>query len=197
MNRINNKLTELRAYAKQNYIPVLREEGAEVLKEWLIKSKPKRILEIGTSIGTSGILALSVTEAKLVTIDKDFNVLLQAKKNFEELNLLSRAEFIFDDCFSVLTLMTGEFDFVILDGPKGHNKELTELVFPLLKKGGIIFVDNIYFHDKVNIKGNIPHKHRTIVRNMRDFIDYINTNKNMNTTLYDNGDGIAVIEKLS
>lgn len=194
-NIVDKKLQELRTYAEKNYIPVLKVESAELLKKLLIEKQPQRILEVGTSIGTSGILALSVTQANLVTIEKDEETLLQAKSNFSELNLIDRAQLILGDCFETLMFMSGEFDFIVLDGPKGHNKELTEIVFPLLKESGIIFVDNINFHDKIKVTGHIPHKHRTIVRNMRDFIDYINNNDKMKVTHYDIGDGIAIIEK--
>lgn len=197
MDKVKQKLIKLREYAKENHIPVLKEEAADILKEWLTKSKPQKILEIGASIGTSGILALSQTNAKLTTIEKDEDTFLEAKKNFEELNFSDRTELILGDCFEVLMLMTGEFNFVILDGPKGHNKELVKLIFPLLKNDGIIFVDNINFHNKVHKQGHIPHKHRTIVRNMRDFISYINSNKHIKTTIYNEGDGIAVIQKQS
>ncbi len=197
MNDITKELIKLRKFATANNIPVLREESAVILKEWLINTNPRRILEIGTSIGTSGILALAVAKnAYLVTIEKNEQVLEQARENFRRLNLLDRANLILGDCFETLMLMNDNFDFVIFDGPKGHNMELLDLVFPLLSKNGIIFVDNINYHSKVKFEGHIPHKHRTIVRNIRKFIHHIKNNKSISTIFYDDGDGIAIIKKL-
>lgn len=192
-----DKLAQLRKFAVEKYIPVLKECTANILKEWLEKTKPKFILEIGTSIGTSGIFSLSVAKnAYLVSIEKNQQVFLMARENFRELGLLDRVNLVLGDCFEVLMLLDDKFDFVILDGPKGHNMELLDLVFPLLNNGGIIFVDNINYHNKIKASGVVPHKHRTIVKSMREFIGYIKNSKDMNVCFYDDGDGIAVIQKL-
>lgn len=192
---IDKKLKELRDYANERFIPVLQKSTADILEQWLKKSNPKRILEVGTSIGTSGILMLSRTNAILTTIEIDEDTFLQAWQNFVQTGLKQRCEMINGDCFEVLMLMQKNFDFILLDGPKAHNMELVELVFPMLEKGGTIFIDNIYFHDKVYAE-KVEHKHRTIVTNMRKFLQYIQENNEMKVSLYDIGDGIAVIEKL-
>ena len=161
-------LKRLRQYAQERHIPVMREKTADLLKNACLKSIPKNI-EVGTSVGFSGILSLSVTDARLVSIEINEDIFLQAVRNFKEAGLYDRARLILGDCYQTLMMIDASFDFIILDGPKGHMKELTELVFPMLNYGGVIFADNIYFHDKVKAQGFIPHKHRTIVANMRKF----------------------------
>lgn len=192
---IDKKLKQLREYADKNFVPVLKKDAADVLEKWLTIANPKRILEVGTSIGTSGIVALSKTKATLTTIEIDEDIFLEARQNFIVTGLKDRCEMINGDCFEVLMLMEKSFDFIILDGPKAHNMELLALVFPMLEKGGYIFVDNIYFHDKVRAT-TVAHKHRTIVTNMRKFLQYIQEHKEMKTTLYETADGIAIIEKV-
>ena len=193
---VHEKLKELRAYAQKHHIPVLKEESAKVLEELVKKIKPKKVLEIGTSIGVSGIVVLSHSQAYLTTIEKDEKAFVQAAKNFKDLVFSKRVEMILGDCFSELMLMSKEFDLIILDGPKGHNLELTQLVLPMLKEGGHIFVDNIFYHDKVLQKGHVEHKHRTIVTNLRKFIEFIQRHTKLETRILRTGDGIAIIKKL-
>ena len=38
----------------------------------------------------------------------------------------------------VLTELTGEYDLVFLDGPKGQYLKQLELIFPHVKEGGVI-----------------------------------------------------------
>ncbi|MDD4316293.1 MAG: class I SAM-dependent methyltransferase [Clostridia bacterium] len=194
---VNCLLAELRAYAAERHIPVLSSDAAETLELWLRKKQPLTVLEIGTSIGTSGILCLAATAARLTTIEKDEDVFLKARENFARAGFCGgRAELINADCFETLALMSKKFDFVILDGPKGHTAELFELVYPMLNPGGTVFVDNINYHGKIKADGEVPHKHRTIVRNTRHFLESIAADSRVLLTIIENGDGIAVLEKV-
>lgn len=193
---INNKLRSLRKIANENFIPTMKLPTIELLIKYLKEYNPKKVLEIGTSIGISGIEILKNSSAFLTTIEKDENIFLKARENFFECDFSDRTEQILGDCNEILMMMSKKFDFVILDGPKGHNEELTKLILPFLNKNGIIFVDNTNFHDKIKFEGKVPHKHRTIVANMRKFFQFLDDNKNLETTYFDDGDGIAIIKKL-
>src|SRR5690554_4284797 len=108
---VDKKLKELRAYAQKNHIPVLKEDTAKVLEELIKEAKPKKVLEIGTSIGTSGIVVLVNSQAYLTTIEKNEQAYLQAANNFKDLGFSKRVELILGDCFNELMLMSKEFDF--------------------------------------------------------------------------------------
>ena len=45
------------------------------------------------------------------------------------------------------------------------------------------------------MEGKIPHKHRSIVNNLRQFINDITLDIDFQTTIYDIGDGISVSYK--
>lgn len=187
----------LRKIARDNYIPVMREKTIELLIELVKKKQPKQILEIGTSIGTSAIATLSGCSGYLTTIDKDENVLYAARQNIARLNLDKRCEFICGDCMQVVDMMQGnKYDFIILDGPKGQYLELYQMLFPMLNSGAIMFIDDIKYFDLVTKEGFVERKHRTIVNAMRKFLDRLQSDKNVLTTLYDIEDGIAVAERL-
>ncbi len=194
--QIDSFVDELRKDAWQKFIPVMRESTAKLLAKYIEVSQPKNILEIGTSIGTSGIICLNNCQGNLTTIEIDEDTQEKAKENFGKCNLLSRAELMLGDCNEIIFMMNGNnYDFVVLDGPKSHYLELYKMLITMLSSKGIIFVDNVDYHHMTNKQGEPKHKHRTIVRAMREFLSYIENDNLVTLTKYDIEDGIVVIQK--
>lgn len=181
--------------ARNSYIPVMRPLTARLLEKTVFESKPERIIEIGTSIGTSGIRMLWHSErARLVTVDIDIDKIEAAKKNFKKAGVFDRSEFIVCDCTEYLLVSEGICDFAVIDGPKGRYRELTELLLEKMPNGGTIFADDIGFHGKALVPGREGHKHRTIVNNMKDYTDFITQHPRLEAELFDIEDGVAVIK---
>ncbi len=67
----------------------------------------------------------------------------------------------------------------------------------LLNKDGYLVADNILFHGKVRAEGFVPHKHRTIVVNLRKFIEALQNDENLITEIYEIGDGISISKMLN
>ena len=88
-----------------------------------------------------------------------------------------------------------KYDFIFLDGPKGQYVRYLPILKELLESGGVLVADNVYFHGMVKMEGKIPHKHRSIVNNLRQFINDITLDTDFQTTIYDIGDGISVSYK--
>ncbi len=194
---INAFVDSLRKKAWEEYIPVMREQTARLLAECVKKNNPTQILEIGTCIGTSGIIALNNSNARLTTIEIDEEVQKKAKENFAECGLIDRVEFLLGDCNEVVFMMDGNsYDMVILDGPKSHYLELFKTLFPMVKKNGIFFVDNIHIDRFVESDGEAKKKHRTIVKGMKDFLDYLDSGIDVIVNKYDIEDGVLIIKKL-
>lgn len=193
---INSFISELRSKAWDSYIPVMRENTAKLLADYVKEYAPKNILEIGTSIGTSGLICLNNSKALLTTIEIDEDTQEKAKRNFAHCNFCSRTEFILGDCNQVVFMMDGNhYDFVVLDGPKSHYLELYKLLVTKLPSKGIIFVDNVSYHNLITSSLEAKRKHRTIVKAMREFLLYIDNDDNVIVTKYDIEDGIVIIEK--
>ena len=57
--------------AKENFVPIVREETLQVLKQTLRQCGAENILEIGTATGYSALNMLSCTKAKLTTLEKN------------------------------------------------------------------------------------------------------------------------------
>jgi predicted O-methyltransferase YrrM len=195
-DEIDLYLESKRIEARKEYIPVMRDKTALLLASLVEKYQPKNILEIGTSIGTSGILTLSRCDGFLATIDIDDSVQRIAKENFRECGFIDRCEFINGDCNEVVYMMAdNKYDFIILDGPKGQYLELYEMLIPKLNSGGILFADDVLFYGLIDGEGIARHKHRTIITNLRKFKKRVETDDRIIATFYDIEDGVTVAEK--
>lgn len=182
----------------KQYSMSLRDESAEFLADFCLCKKPVKILEIGTNVGYSSlVMLLNSKNSTLTTIEKDPNIFLQAKQNFASAKVKSRVKQILGDAKEILpTLTKKQFDMIFLDGPKGQYINYLPILTTLLKNGGYLVADNIYFHGKTLTEGEIPHKHRTIVVNLRRFLTQIQDKSIFETSLLDIDDGISVSKKV-
>lgn len=198
MSVIEDKLNELRLEAEKTSVPILRIETSKLLKQEVLKNNPKKILEIGTAIGYSGILMLSCSEdSMLTTIEKDEDSAVIARKNFEEVNLGNRVEILTGDAKEFLPTLNSEFDFIFLDGPKGQYVKYLPFLLKLLKVGGVLFSDNVLYRGMVNGKVEIKKNKRTLVNNLRLFLSELENNKNLKNEILEIEDGVSITHKIN
>lgn len=190
-------LNELKSYAKENFVPIIEEPADSYLKEVVGKRKPHSILEIGTAIGYSGLLMLSVAsdDCTLLTVDIDSERLDIAERYFKKAGVFDRVKVLEEDANYLITLLEQKFDFIFLDGPKGHYETMLPYLLNLIEKDGMIFVDDVGYHGWVDDGSYPKHKHRTIITNMRSFLKSVNENKKIKSQRIDVGQGILLIEK--
>ncbi len=194
----NELLENLREFAVQNHVPIIRDKSCEFLLEQIRIKNPKNILEIGTAIGYSGCLMLKNCNGHLTTIEINENSFNKAKQTFSQADMTERVNLINDDAINVLKTLSEnqKFDFIFLDGPKGQYVRYLPYLKQMLEKEGIIFADNVYLHGLVLKEGKIHHKHRAMVNNMRAFLKQIQSDQELETNIYDVEDGIAIIKKI-
>jgi len=186
---------EMRKFAHDNFVPIVRPKNSKLLIDSIKEKNPTSILEIGTAIGYSGILMLENSNANLVTLEKDQNMKNFAIQNFTKENLINRVELIFGDCFNYLKQKPKKFDFIFLDGPKGQYLKYYPYLLEMLNENGRIFVDNVLFQGFVQSNEEPPKKFRTIVNNLRGFIQTVKNDTNVSSKLIDIEDGVLLIDK--
>jgi len=113
-------------------------------------SGARRVLEIGAFIGLS---AMSFARAlppdgKVVSIEKFDKFAAVARENFRRNGLADKIDLRVGDANEVIgTLPKNQlFDFVFIDGDKGRYLDYFRMTDPLVAPGGLVIVDDVFFH---------------------------------------------------
>lgn len=189
-------IREMKQYAEVNNVPIMVDEGIDFLTTFILKNHVKNVLEIGTAIGYSAIMmALVDPNLKITTIERDEIRYLEALKNVKAFDLENRITLIYNDAFNVK--LDEKFDLIFIDAAKAQNIKFFEMFERNLEYRGVIITDNLKFHGLVDKKEEeIKSKNlRSLVRKIKDYIDYLKTNEKYNTEFFEVGDGISVSKR--
>lgn len=160
-------LEQLERESIKRGIPIIGSEKAKVLEFFVELLRPKKILEIGTANGYSGII-LGRKGAKLTTLELNPLIAKEAKKNFKKFKI--KAKVILGDALETIKKVNDEFDLIFLDFyKKGYIKILPDLL-KRLKHKGLLIADNITFKECQNYKEKILNHPRitTIIIKVKD-----------------------------
>lgn len=161
------------------------ESDGKLMYEIILQKGYTRALEIGTSTGHSGIWiawALSKTGGKLITIDIDETRYNLALKNFKEAGLSEFIDARLADAHELVPALEGPFDFVFSDADKSWYKNYFIAVDPKLEPGGCYATHN------VSGWGNAGNS---------SYLSYLRSLPNYETTVNNNGAGMAISYKKS
>ena len=190
---IDEKLSLLRKNALERGIPVADDETLQFLLLTLLAKNPENILEIGTAVGLSGVAMLSaLPNAKLTTMELEEDRYLEAKENFKNFGFEKRVNAYLGDAGEILSMMDGQFDFVFLDGPKAQYEKYLFDLKRLMKKGAILFADDVLLYGWVSGEEPTPQKRRSIVDKIRSYLDRITNDEDFITSVLNVGDGVAL-----
>ncbi len=190
---IDEKLQEKRRLALDNGVPVADDETLQFLLVTLAMTKPKRILEIGSAVGLSGVAMLQACPtATLTTMELDEERYWEAKKNFAAFGVEERVHAILGDAGEILAMIDGEYDFVFLDGPKAQYEKYLFDLKRLMKKGATLFADDVLLFGWVSGEEETPQKRRSIVEKIRSYLSVITADTDFTTSVINVGDGVAL-----
>jgi len=189
-------LCALEKYAAENSVPVVLPESAAFLRQLIMLKQPQKVLEIGLGIGYSGHIILQSSNAHLFTTELEQRRIDVAKEFFTHSGLINRVTFYAGDEAVIIPEISGQFDFIFLDGAK--NKYIKHLPYlkKLLIKGGVLLADNVLFGGMVAGETEVVKAKSTIVQGLRAFVDAICKDKNFYTSIIPVGDGMSVSIKL-
>lgn len=192
---LNDILNEQRIYAMINDVPILRESEVHLFEELIGLYQPTSVLEVGTAIGYSTLLMaplLDKEEGHITSIELDTVRYEMAKYYINQSAYADKVTLLQGDAKDVLMNLTGEYDLVFLDGPKGQYLNQLELILPHVKEGGVILADNVLFRGYVRGNKEAPRRFKTIVKRLQEYLIYVENKELFNTTIYPMGDGMSV-----
>ena len=155
----------------------------------------KDVLEIGTFTGLSALsisLALP-NDGKLIALDKNQETNKVALDFFKKAKQDHKIKTIIKPALQSLSEFKDQkFDMIFIDADKMNYKNYYEKSLELIKKGGLIIIDNVLWHgevvdDKNNDKFTI---------NIREFNKFILEDKRVEQLIFPLGDGMTVCRVL-
>lgn len=194
MVKTNNDLIKaMKKYAEENNVPIMSDEGISYLTNYCTNNKIKRILEIGTAIAYSTImLAYTDENVEVTSIERDEKRYLEAIKNVKKAELEDRINLIYGDALEVK--LEEEYDLIFIDAAKAQNIKFFEKYKNNLVNGGVIITDNMKFHGLVDkSEEEIESRNlRQLVRKIKEYKKFLDTNEDFETTYKAIGDGLAI-----
>lgn len=186
-------LSELEKYADENHVPIVTKDTAWFLRSIMAMQKPKEILEIGTAIGYSAILFAKHSDANIITLEKNSDMAKIAEENIEKAGLSDRITVLEGDAMeSIKCIEGGNFDFVFLDANKSHYKDYLPEILERLDYGGVIVSDNILYKGMVANDELVTKRQKTIVKNLREYLNILTNHDELVTSIIPIGDGVAL-----
>ena len=134
---------------------ITNELQGQLLSMISILAKPSQILEIGTFTGYATIcLASGLTEdGKITTIEKNAELEIRIRRNIESAMLVDKTELLIGDAKEILQRgfsdISVSYDIIYIDADKENYPVYLSLAYPLLKPGGVLLADNVFWGGKM------------------------------------------------
>jgi predicted O-methyltransferase YrrM len=186
-------LLELEELGRREGIPIVSRETGRLLSTLVHCMQANRVLEIGTAYGYSTLwMALALPPAgRIWTIDPDRD------RTAIALDFLTRAgkrdvvEVINQPALDVLpTFPQHNVDIVFIDALKHEYEAYLELAVPLLKRSGLVVVDNLLWSGRVAAEPSSADSEDTIA--LREFNRVFLSHPQLDATIIPLGDGTGI-----
>ena len=166
--------------------------------ELIIKiSNSKKILEVGTFTGLSALsmsLALP-NDGSVIALDKNIETNKIAINFFKKANQEKKIKTIIKPALESIEKLKEDnnyFDIVFIDADKDNYTKYYDSTLELVKKNGLIIIDNVLWHGEVADKNNNK-KYTNIIR---DFNEHVKNDRRTEQVIIPLGDGFTVCRKL-
>lgn len=194
---VTDALKELEEFARRENIPIIPHETVAFFRLFLQTMQPKSILEIGTAIGFSALLmAEQVPDAKIITIDRNEEMIGFAKENFARFDQRKQITLLEGDAVDLLEHIEQRFDLIFMDSAKSKYIVFLPEVLKRLEVGGVVILDDIFQGgDVARDIMDVRRGQRTIYRGLQRLFDATLDHPGLTASLIPLGDGILMIRK--
>lgn len=192
-NQNDKLITEMEKFAKEHNVPILSWQAAAFLEVLIKIANPKRVLEIGTAIAYSSIrIARNLKKKGVVhTIEKSKDNIVLAKGYIKKSGVEEKIKIMEGNAFEIMPELEKKYDFIFLDADKNEYSRLFQLSVPLLKKGGVIFVDNLLWGGNT-AADKVPPKLQASTEFIRKFNKEFIADPRIKAVIIPVGDGLGI-----
>lgn len=190
----NEMLEVFRKKCEERKLPIIHKEVGLFIKLAINSINAKNIIEVGTNVGFSSIFMseLMNRQGKVVTIERSEEFYLEALENVKLFNLEKNIDIHFGDAVDILDNINGSFDLAFIDAAKSYYQTFFDKCALKMKSGGIIISDNVLYQGMIATDELVVRRKKTLVRHMREFLEYISHDDRYITSVLPLGDGLAV-----
>ena len=175
----------------KDFIPVVDDDVARMLKLIIRLTKAQRILEIGTSIGYSTTsMAKEIGKGRITTIEFDEVVAEQARANFVREGVDKVIEIIVGDAREALPKLTDKYDLIFQDVDKSLYPDLFEDCVRLLKPNGVLVAEDTLFPVI-----DLDKKWHYLIPYIEKFNQLVVKDERLESTILPIGDGFTIAIK--
>ena len=169
----------------------------QLLKMMAQTTGAKRILELGTFTGFSAICMASglPSDGHLDTLELNDELEDLILAGFEKAGLEDIIEFHIGDCKETLKALKEQkkvYDIVYMDANKREYCEYYDLVFDMVRPGGLILADNVIWDGKV-CQDPLPQDKQTL--SIVKFNDMVSADPRVESVIMPLRDGLNIIRK--
>ncbi|MBT8380438.1 MAG: O-methyltransferase [Ignavibacteria bacterium] len=185
-------LKEMEKFAQENNVPILFWQSAEFIEQIVRMINPKRVLELGTAIAYTTIRIARELKGKsqVHTIEKSTDNIATAKRFIQKSRAGMKIKLLEGDALNIMPQLKKKYDFIFLDSDKEDYKRLFDFSMVLLKRGGVIIVDNLLWQGFA-ASGRVPQKFKESTKHIRAFNKIFMSQPNLKATILPIGDGLG------
>ena len=179
-------------------LPLVDAEVGALLRVLATSISARRILEIGTAIGYSGIWLAGALpqDGSLITMEMEPERAREARANFTRAGLADRVNVIVGDARLMIAKVAGPFDLIFQDGDKQLYEPLLDRLVDHLRPGGVLVTDNVLWDGEV-VEGFAakPRHDEASTAAIRAYNRRLAAETRLLTTFLPTGDGVALSVK--
>ncbi len=144
-------LLEMEEYGRSRDFPIVGPQVGRLMHMLARSIHAKRILELGSGYGYSGIwFARAIgADGLVVMTEGDAQNSKRARQYFDRAGLTSRAKFLVGNAFDLIASEPGPFDLIFCDVDKEDYPRVPDVVRPRLRIGGLFLCDNMLWGGRV------------------------------------------------
>ena len=189
----NELIKEMERFAVEHNVPIVNWHAADFIEKFILIKNPDRVLEIGTAIGYSTIrIAGCLSKGSIIhTIEKSTDNISIALNNIEKSGLSKKIKLIEGDALNVMPQLKKKYDFIFLDADKEDYKRLFDYSMILLKKDGVIIVDNLLWQGFA-ASTRVPSKYNKSTKHILEFNKIFMLQQNLDSMIIPIGDGLGL-----